>query len=69
MADHGCTLHVFIPPTLCMHCVCVCVCVWLICDAVCVTCNFDADASVCIFKNTLKKPLTQPSLENTTIDN
>ena len=34
MVDHGCTLHVFIPTTLCMHCVCVCVCRWRVCDAV-----------------------------------
>ena len=29
----------------------------------CVTCNFDADARVCISKITFKKPLTKPSLE------
>jgi len=28
-----------------------------------VTCNFDADARVRISKNTFKKPLTKPSLE------
>ena len=47
-----------------MHALCVCVCV---CVAVfvtlCVTCNFDADARVCISKDTLKKPVTMPSLE------
>ena len=29
----------------------------------CATCNFDADARVCISKKTFKKPLTKPSLE------
>jgi len=61
MVDHGCTLDVIILPTLRMYCVCVCVCV-CVC-LVCVTCNFDADARARIFKNTLKKPLTKPSLE------
>ncbi len=28
-----------------------------------VSCNFDADARVCISKGTFKKPLTKPSLE------
>jgi hypothetical protein len=62
MVDHGCTLHVFIPPTVCMHCVCVCVCVAVF-VTLCVTCNFDADARVRISKNTLKKPLKKPKLE------
>jgi hypothetical protein len=37
--------------------------VWLIGDAVCATLNFDADARVCISKNTFKKLLTKPGLE------
>ena len=45
--DHGCTVHVFTPPTLCIHCVCVCVCV-CVCGlfvTLCVRCNFDPDRS------------------------
>ena len=48
-----------------MYALCVrerqCVCGLFV--TLCVTCNFDADARVCISKNTFKKPLTKPSLE------
>jgi hypothetical protein len=50
MVDHGCTLYVFIPRTLCMQCVCVCVCV-CVCGlfvTLCDTCSFYADERVCI---------------------
>jgi hypothetical protein len=32
-------------------------------ETLCVQCNFDADARVCIFKKTFKKLLTKQSLE------
>ena len=44
----------------CIVCVCVCV---LFTVTLCVTYNFDGDARVRLSKNTLKKPLTKPSLE------
>ncbi len=61
MVDHGCTLHVFIPPTLCIVCVCVCVCGLFV--TLYVTCNFEANARVRISKNTLKKRLTKARLK------
>jgi hypothetical protein len=51
---------------VCVHvcvCMCVCVCVCGLFVTLCVTCNFDADARVRISKNTLKEPMTMPSLE------
>ena len=46
---HGCTVHVFTPPTLCMHCACVCVCVCGLFVTLCVTCNFDPDRSKSLY--------------------
>jgi hypothetical protein len=36
VVDHGCSLHVFISPTLCMHCLCACVCVCVLFVPLCV---------------------------------
>jgi hypothetical protein len=44
-----------------MHCVRHCVCGLFV--TLCVKRNFDADARVRISKNTFKKPVTKPSLE------
>jgi hypothetical protein len=46
-----------------MHALCVCMCVCGLFVTLCGTCNFDADARVRISENTLKKPLTKPSLD------
>ncbi len=75
MVDHGCARHEFIPPMLCMHCVCmwfippilcmhgVYVCGGGLFVTLCVTCNFVDDAGVCISKNIFKKPLMKPNLQ------
>jgi hypothetical protein len=60
---NGCTLRVFIPPTRCMHCEREREREFGLFVTLCVICNFDADTRVCISKNTFKKPLTKPSLE------
>ena len=46
-----------------MHAVFVCARARDVFVTLCVTCNFDADARVCISKNTFKEPLTKASLE------
>jgi hypothetical protein len=46
-----------------MHALCLCVCMCGLFVTLCVRCNFEADERVRISKNTLKKPLTKPSLE------